>query len=290
MHRNLLHYRNLPRVGAPRFGARGRIAAIAAWLVLAPHSADTSQSLQQGTLLQADRLQRQSARETAFFLAPFQGTLGFGDSACRGISKSWSHQILLHHSVHPSAGGLRRLRVGSSALLHCRCLNRLIFDPWEVQDDGPGKLAVVLPPHDARVQHVKKIIKSQEGKTLRIGVVDAGTEEDAVVRWQEDGALKLEIPGTGAHLTATYSDDLRPRVDLLIALPRPSNIASFLHIAAQMGVNHIILTNAAKVQADYFGSHLLRPPQKNMREALKSGLEQAGDVSLPKVPCAIVLY
>jgi 16S rRNA U1498 N3-methylase RsmE len=57
-----------------------------------------------------------------------------------------------------------------------------------------------------------------------------------------------------------------------------------------MGVNHIILTNAAKVQADYFGSHLLRPPQKNMREALKSGLEQAGDVSLPKVPCAIVLY
>jgi 16S rRNA U1498 N3-methylase RsmE len=50
-----------------------------------------------------------------------------------------------------------------------------------------------------------------------------------------------------------------------------------------MGVSNIILTNAAKVQADYFGSHLLRPPQSNMREALKAGMEQAGDVALPKV-------
>jgi 16S rRNA U1498 N3-methylase RsmE len=72
-------------------------------------------------------------------------------------------------------------------------------------------------------------------------------------------------------------------VDLLLALPRPSNIAALLHISSQMGVSNIILTNAAKVQADYFGSHLLRPPQSNMREALKAGMEQAGDVALPKV-------
>ena len=71
-----------------------------------------------------------------------------------------------------------------------------------------------------------------------------------------------------------------------MALPRPSNIAAFLHISSQMGVSNIILTNAAKVQADYFGSHLLRPPQSNMREALKAGMEQAGDVALPKVHVA----
>jgi 16S rRNA (uracil1498-N3)-methyltransferase len=133
------------------------------------------------------------------------------------------------------------------------------------------------------LQHVKKILKSEDGKTLRIGVVDGGTEEDAVVEWQEDGSLKLAVPGDGSHLVAPFPEDRRPRVDLLLALPRPSNIASFLHIAAQMGVANIILSNAAKVQSDYFGSHLLRPPQKNMREALKAGLEQAGDVALPKV-------
>jgi len=36
-------------------------------------------------------------------------------------------------------------------------------------------------------------------------------EEDAVVQWQDDGALKLEIPGNGAHLTSPFPDHLRPR-------------------------------------------------------------------------------
>ena len=144
----------------------------------------------------------------------------------------------------------RKLRVGSNSLLQVRCLNRLLVDPWEVQEDGQNKLAVVLPADDGRVKHVKKILKVEDGKTLRIGVVDAGIEEDAVVKWQADGALKLAIPGDGSHLVAPYPDSHRPRVDLLIALPRPSNIASFLHVAAQMGVNNIILCNAKKVQAD----------------------------------------
>ena len=134
----------------------------------------------------------------------------------------------------------RALRVGSASLLHVRCLNRLLIDPWEVNEDGPGKLAVILPADDGRVkvsfvqkeawsrlswyhhsvcvekdqrarerlvrrvavlttpflkQHVKKILKSEDGKTLRIGVVDGGVEEDAVVEWQSDGALKLQVPG-----------------------------------------------------------------------------------------------
>ena len=96
----------------------------------------------------------------------------------------------------------------------------------------------------------------------------------------------MAFAGDGLHLVVPYPEEQRPRVDLLLALPRPSNIASFLHIASQMGVSNIILCNAAKVQPDYFGSHLLRPPQKNMREALKAGLEQAGDVALPKVHVA----
>ena len=211
------------------------------------------------------------------FIGPLLGTLRPTDAV---------QKRQLYHLRPLAQLPARKLRVGSNSLLHVRCLNRLLVDPWEVQEDGQNKLAVVLPADDGRVKHVKKILKVEDGKTLRIGVVDAGIEEDAVVKWQADGALKLAIPGDGSHLVAPYPDSQRPRVDLLIALPRPSNIASFLHVAAQMGVNNIILCNAKKVQADYFGSHLLRPPQSNMREALKAGLEQAGDVALPKVHVA----
>ena len=65
-----------------------------------------------------------------------------------------------------------------------------------MQEDGPGKIAVFLPAEDGRAKHVKKILKSDDGKTLRVGVVDAGTEEDAVVCWQvlnSDGRQKWSI-------------------------------------------------------------------------------------------------
>uniref|UniRef100_A0A7S4KNT6 16S rRNA (uracil(1498)-N(3))-methyltransferase n=2 Tax=Guillardia theta TaxID=55529 RepID=A0A7S4KNT6_GUITH len=53
-----------------------------------------------------------------------------------------------------------------------------------------------------------------------------------------------------------------------------------------MGVANVIFCNANKVQQDYFGSHLLRPPMSKMRQALKEGLEQAGETYLPKVHVA----
>ena len=51
---------------------------------------------------------------------------------------------------------------------------------------------------------------------------------------------------------------------------------------SQLGIHHLILTNAKKVPKDYFGSHLLRKPQV-LRDSLIEGLAQSGDVLLPKV-------
>ena len=111
-----------------------------------------------------------AAERHCAFIAPFPGKLG--------------PLHLVQSKLKLRTAVVRSLRVCSTSLLHVRCLNRLLVDPWEVQEDGPGKIAVVLPPDDGRVKHVKKILKSDDGNTLRIGVVDAGTEEDAVVQWQ----------------------------------------------------------------------------------------------------------
>ena len=43
--------------------------------------------------------------------------------------------------------------------------------------------------------------------------------------------------------------------------------------ASQMGVDTLVLTGAAKVEKDYFGSHLVRYPER-LREALIEGLAQ----------------
>ena len=41
-------------------------------------------------------------------------------------------------------------------------------------------------------------------------------------------------------------------------VPRPLQLERLLPAIAQMGVGTLVLTNAAKVRADYFGSHLLQ--------------------------------
>ena len=56
---------------------------------------------------------------------------------------------------------------------------------------------------------------------------------------QEDGALKLKIPGDGSHLTAPYRDDLRPRVDLLLG----ACVRVLLH-RYYLTIRHIIITSS----------------------------------------------
>ena len=51
----------------------------------------------------------------------------------------------------------------------------------------------------------------------------------------------------------------RPRVDLLLALPRPKVLRRLWSQLAALGVGQVILTNAARVERDYFGTHVLAP-------------------------------
>ena len=80
--------------------------------------------------------------------------------------------------------------------LHVRCLNRLMFEREDVVPMGEGGARIVLGESDPRTKHVRKIIKTPDGSTLRVGVVDHGVEEDAVVCWGEDGSLELTVPVT----------------------------------------------------------------------------------------------
>ncbi len=56
----------------------------------------------------------------------------------------------------------------------------------------------------------------------------------------------------------------------------------FVKVASSLGVGTIVLSNAAKVDKGYFGSHLFRDPLE-MRRKLVEGLMQSGDTALPHV-------
>lgn len=195
---------------------------------------------------------------------------------------------------------------------HCstkplQMLNRIMVWPKELLSDGT---IVRLPAGDARFEHACTILRVRNGDTLRVGVLNEGIDDHAQVRWVwpegyqagwlDDDTIngphaKRARPGRVSRKKQVVMPDAlelrirlspppypRPRVDLLLALPRPLQLARILPMLASLGVGTVVLANAAKVEKDYFGSHLIRSEEARL-DALVEGLAQSGDVWVPRV-------
>ena len=146
-------------------------------------------------------------------------------------------------------------------------MNLILLDERDGLDAGRVTLA------DARAAHLLNVLKVTPGQAVRVGVIDgplgAGTVESAT-----EGRVTLRCE---------FDADMppRPRVDLLLALPRPKVMRRLWAQLAALGVGRIILTNAERVERPYFDSHVVTEPC--FRPLLVEGLQQARDTRLPVV-------
>ena len=146
-------------------------------------------------------------------------------------------------------------------------MNLILLEPSEIGDD----LAVVLT--DARAQHIRGVLNVAPGDRVRVGIVD--------------GPLGIgqvdDIAAERVRLRCTFETEVpaRPRVDLLLAVPRPKVMRRLWAPLAAMGVGRVILTNAEKVERDYFDSRVL--DETGYRPLLLEGLQQARDTRVPLV-------
>jgi RsmE family RNA methyltransferase len=72
-----------------------------------------------------------------------------------------------------------------------------------------------------------------------------------------------------------------PAVDVLLAVPRPKVMRRLWAQLAALGVGRIVLTNAARVERNYFDTHVLT--EACYRPLLIEGLQQARDTRVPRV-------
>ena len=126
---------------------------------------------------------------------------------------------------------------------------------------------------DDRARHIRKVLKAEPGKELRIGLLDGplGTGRVEVVE-QNSVVLKCTFEAEAPP---------RPAIDLLLAMPRPKVMKRLWAQFAALGVGRIVLVNADKVEKYYFDSHVLEPEFYNTR--LIEGLQQARCTHLPEV-------
>lgn len=176
-------------------------------------------------------------------------------------------------------------------------LNRFLFSPEEVVQDGDASPYAILGKDDYRTLHAAKILNLKNGDSVRAGLVSCDDHnglltDNAEVQWIPEGKVKkAEILNNGnppgsLRVTLQSLESSTQRfshsVSLILALPRPLQLGRMLPMMAQMGVDHLVLTEARKVPKDYFGSHLFRKPEM-LTERLIEGLCQSGDTKLPKI-------
>jgi RsmE family RNA methyltransferase len=146
-------------------------------------------------------------------------------------------------------------------------MNLILLDGSELSDSGDVILA------GARAEHMVRVLRVVPGSRVRVGVLD-GPAGVATVREVAAGAVSLQCA-----LEAEAPP--RPRVDLLLALPRPKVLRRLWAQIAALGAGQIILTNAARVERDYFDAHVLTP--ECYGPLLIEGLQQARDTRRPHV-------
>lgn len=145
-------------------------------------------------------------------------------------------------------------------------MNLLLVDTTEL--DSHGLVAI----SDERARHLLEVLKVAPDQTVRAGLIGGGIGTARVVS-VVDATVTLSC-------AFDHTPD-RPPVDLLLALPRPKVLRRLWAQLAALGVRRIILTNASRVERDYFDTHLLDAAV--YRPLLLEGLQQARDTLLPEV-------
>jgi RsmE family RNA methyltransferase len=145
-------------------------------------------------------------------------------------------------------------------------VNLILLEPEEVGADGAVHVSGV------RADHLVRVLKVAPGHQVRVGILD-GPRGVGMVRALQGGAVQLHC--------VFDTPPPRPMVDVLLALPRPKVMRRLWAQLAALGVGQIIVTNAARVERQYFDTHVLTP--SCYEPLLIEGLQQAQDTWRPTV-------
>jgi 16S rRNA (uracil1498-N3)-methyltransferase len=146
-------------------------------------------------------------------------------------------------------------------------VNLILCESSEVDAEGVVSLT------GARAAHVRGVLQAQPGDSVRIGVLDGPRGQGEVLTLDDSRVVVrcgLDTPAPPP-----------PAIDLLLALPRPKVLRRLWAQLAALGVGRIVLTNASRVERQYFDTHVL--DESTYRPLLIEGLQQAGDTRLPRV-------
>src|SRR5690554_702901 len=150
-------------------------------------------------------------------------------------------------------------------------MNLILLFPQDCIGSDTARLTDVR-----RVQHIREVLGSQVGDTLKAGLVNE--------RMGQAQVLALTPTEVTLKLHLTEKPPVASPIELILALPRPQMLKRTLQHISALGVKRLTLLQSARVEKSYWQS--LQLTDQAIREALTLGLEQSGDTLLPQVQMA----
>jgi len=146
-------------------------------------------------------------------------------------------------------------------------MNRILLSEDEIDAESRVEL------RGRRAAHIIGVLRAEPGRSVRIGVLNGPRGHANVLQAAEDSVL----------LECRLDEGVPPRwgLHLVLALPRPKVMKRLWAPLASFGVERITLTNAARVERNYFDTHWLQAAA--YEPLLIEGAIQAGDTCIPSV-------
>lgn len=146
-------------------------------------------------------------------------------------------------------------------------MNLLLLAQSELTSAGQARL------EGRRLKHAREVLHVKVGQRLQVGVRDGamGTGEVLTI---DETALVLQV-------ALTEPPPPRANVSMVLAIPRPKQLKRIIPAVASLGVDRLVLVNAARVEKSYFDSKVLA--EGFLDELVQLGLEQACDTVSPQI-------
>jgi hypothetical protein len=169
------------------------------------------------------------------------------------------HHHQHHHGNNNNNNTLAGLRTDNATIVWIAEGKNKVGAPTK-NGDPPGSLCITIPhpPPPITTSSSSTSLTTSIMNQIITAVDDYDNDKENVAPTIPNNDKSASTNSTTTTINYKDNDDDVPRVSLLLALPRPLQLQRILPMVAQLGVEHILLTNANKVPKDYFGCRILR--------------------------------
>ncbi|TGK02253.1 RsmE family RNA methyltransferase [Leptospira selangorensis] len=153
-------------------------------------------------------------------------------------------------------------------------MNYLILDPS--QKTNSGEFKIINPD---RIIHILKVLQKKEGNKIKAGLLNESL-----------GFFKI-INISSREILGSYTPIIKPKrrspgIHLIVSVQRPPTVEKILELAGVWGVQSLEFRLATLSRTEYLTSPVWK--EENIKEKLILGMEQGGNVFLPKLELGFV--